>query len=108
LFGLSAYLATQRRQEIGIRKVLGASVGSVLGMFGKEYSKLILISFVVAIPTSLYLLQKWLSDFAYRVEITWWVIAATCMAVLFIAWATVSYHSIKTSLVNPAETLRNE
>ena len=108
LFGLSAYLATQRRQEIGIRKVLGASVGSVLSMFGKEYSKLVLISFVIAIPASIYLMQKWLSDFAYRVEISWWIIGATCLLVLFIAWITVSYHSIKTSLVNPAETLRNE
>lgn len=108
LFGLSAYLATQRRQEIGIRKVLGASVGSVVSMFGKEYSKLVLISFVIAIPTSIFLLQKWLSDFAYRVEISWWLIGATCLAVLMIAWVTVSYHSIKTSLVNPAETLRNE
>ncbi len=108
LFGLSAYLATQRRQEIGIRKVLGASVGSVVSMFGKEYSKLVLVSFVIAIPISVYLLQNWLSDFAFRVEITWWPITVTCLSVLIISWVTVSYHSIKTSLVNPAETLRNE
>lgn len=108
LFGLSAYLATQRRQEIGIRKVLGASVGSVVSMFGREYSKLVLVSFVIAIPISVYLLQNWLYDFAFRVEITWWPIAITCLLVLIISWVTVSYHSIKTSLVNPAETLRNE
>lgn len=88
--------------------MLGASVGSVLGMFGKEYSKLVIISFVIAVPISIYLLQKWLAAFAYCVEISWWVIGATCLAVLIIAWATVSYHSIKTSLVNPAETLKYE
>jgi putative ABC transport system permease protein len=108
LFGLSAYMATQRKKEIGIRKVLGASVGSVLALFGKEYSKLIFISFILAIPLSFFILQKWLSGFAYKVDIEWWIIVSTGLAVLIISWLTVGYHSLKTSFVNPAETLRNE
>ncbi|HNP07132.1 MAG TPA: ABC transporter permease [Cyclobacteriaceae bacterium] len=108
LFGLSAYMATHRKKEMGIRKVLGASVLSVLTLFGKEYSKLILISFLLAIPLSVFILQKWLSGFAYRVEIEWWVIVSTGLAVLIISGLTVGYHSLKTSFINPAETLRNE
>lgn len=108
LFGLSAYMATQRKKEMGIRKVLGASVFSVLALFGREYSKLILISFLLAIPLSVFILQKWLSGFAYRVEIEWWVIVSTGLAVLIISGLTVGYHSLKTSFINPAQTLRNE
>lgn len=108
LFGLSAYLSTQRSKEIGIRKVLGASVANVLGMFGKAYAKLILISFVIAVPLAVYIMQKWLTEFAYKVEIEWWVIALTCLSVLVIAWGTVCFHSIKASIINPAETLRSE
>lgn len=108
LFGLSAYMATQRKKEIGIRKVLGASAISVLTLFGMEYFKLILISFIIAIPLSIFILQEWLSGFAYRVEIEWWVIMSTGLAVVIISWLTVGYHSLKTSLINPAETLRNE
>lgn len=108
LFGLSAYMATQRKKEIGIRKVLGASIQSVLTLFGREYSRLILISLALAIPLAVFIMQKWLSGFTYRVEIETWLITCTCLAVLSISWITVGYHSLKASLVNPAETLRNE
>ena len=108
LFGLSAYLATQRRKEIGIRKVMGASVPNVLGLFGKEYSRLIILSFLVAIPLAIYAGNQWLSSFVYRVEISWWVVTAVCLMVLLVAWLTVGYHSIKASMVNPAKALREE
>ncbi|MEQ8363897.1 MAG: FtsX-like permease family protein [Cyclobacteriaceae bacterium] len=108
LFGLSAYMATQRKKEIGIRKVLGASIGSVLAMFGMEYSKLIFISFVIAIPFAIYIMQKWLSGFSYRVEVEGWLIVSTCLSILAISLLTVAYHSIRTSRINPAHTLRSD
>lgn len=108
LFGLSAYMATQRRKEIGVRKVMGASLSSILALFGREYSRLVLVSFFVAIPVALFIANRWISSFAYRVEISWWMIGSVCLAVLMVAWLTVSYHSIKASVINLAETLREE
>jgi len=108
LYGLSAYLSTQREKEIGIRKVIGASVFSVLGLFVREYSKLIFISLCIAIPASAYVMQVWLSGFAYKIGVEWWVMAVAGFAMLIIALSTVSYHAIRASLINPAETLRSE
>jgi putative ABC transport system permease protein len=108
LFGLSAYMASQRRKEIGIRKVLGASIGDVLIMFNRQYTILIVVAIGIAIPASLYLMTNWLSTFAYRTTIDFWVIAGTCAMTLLISWLTVSYHTFKASTINPAETLKYE
>jgi len=108
LYGLSAYLSTQRRKEIGIRKILGASTNHVLELFGRQYSWLIIISFVIAVPAALYIMQQWLAQFAFRISLSWWIPVSCCLLVLFIALLTVGYHSLKATRVNPADILRSE
>ncbi|MGE0589846.1 MAG: ABC transporter permease [Cyclobacteriaceae bacterium] len=108
LYGLSAYLSVQRNKEIGIRKVLGATSMSVLTLLNKEYAKLVIFSFVIAIPVALYLNDLWLAGFAYQTSIEWWIVAGTCAAILLVSWTTVGYHSFRASQTNPAEALRSE
>ncbi|HCR54202.1 MAG TPA: hypothetical protein DIW27_07295, partial [Cytophagales bacterium] len=108
LYGLSAYLAIQRTKEIGIRKVLGASSESVLHLLSQQYIKLLLLSFLIAAPASVYSMRTWLSEFAYRIDITWWMVTVPCLGIMLIALCTVSYHTLKSSRINPAETLRSE
>lgn len=108
LFGLSAFMIRQRVKEIGIRKVLGASTGSITTMLSKEFLALILVAVIVSFPVTWYAMSKWLQDFAYRVDIHWWVfIVAGCLA-LTIAFITVSFQSIKAALANPVKSLRSE
>ena len=108
LFGLAAFTAEQRTKEIGVRKVLGASVGGIVVLLSKEFTKLVGIAFVVAAPLA-YLGTNWLlQDFAFRVDLAWWIFAAAGLTALIIAWLTVSYQSIKAALVNPVEALRYE
>jgi len=108
LFGLITYAAEQRVKEIGIRKVLGASVGNVAGMLSKDFLKLILISAVIAFPVAWWAMNKWLEDFAYRVSISWWVFCIAGVLALFIALITVSFQAIKAALANPVRSLRTE
>ena len=108
LFGLATYTAEQRSKEIGIRKVLGASVSQVTGMLSKEFIKLVLIGCLIAFPLSWFAMHKWLQDFAYRVDISWWVFVLAAVITLAIALFTVSFKAIKAALANPVKSLRSE
>jgi len=108
LFGLAAYAAEQRTKEIGIRKVLGASVSAIAGMLSFDFIKLVLIAILISLPAGWYLMNKWLQDFAYRVNIQWWVLALAGAAAILIAFITISFQSIKAALSNPVESLRSE
>ncbi|MCE7924780.1 MAG: ABC transporter permease [Haliscomenobacteraceae bacterium CHB4] len=108
LLGLVALASLNRTKEIGIRKVLGASVAGITGLLAKDFLKLVLASFVIAFPVAYYLMEKWLSDFAYRIDIQWWMFAATGGAAIAIAFLTVSFQSVKAALANPVRSLRSE
>jgi putative ABC transport system permease protein len=108
LFGLATYMAEQRMKEIGVRKVLGASVSNIASMLSKDFMKLVLVSSVIAFPIAWYAMHTWLMDFAFRVSISWWVFVASALAALLIALFTVSFQSIKAAVSNPVNSLRNE
>ncbi|HEX6194188.1 MAG TPA: ABC transporter permease [Chitinophagaceae bacterium] len=108
LFGLATYIAEQRTKEIGVRKVLGASVGNIVSMLSKDFVKLVIISAAVAFPLSWWFMYKWLQDFAYRVDIGWWVFAAAAGLAMLIALLTVSFQAIKAAIANPVKSLRTE
>ncbi|MFN0173132.1 MAG: ABC transporter permease [Saprospiraceae bacterium] len=108
LFGLSAFTVEQRTKEIGIRKVLGASVAGITGLLAKDFLKLVLVAIVIASPIAYYFMQKWLSDFAYRIEIQWWMFAVAGLAALSIAFLTVGFQSVRAALANPVKSLRSE
>jgi putative ABC transport system permease protein len=108
LFGLATFTAEQRTKEIGVRKVLGASVSSVTLLLSRDFTKLVLIGFIVAAPLAYYAMQRWLQEFAYRTEIGAGVFLLSGLLALVIAWLTVSYQSIKAALANPVESLRYE
>jgi putative ABC transport system permease protein len=108
LFGLVSFTAEQRVKEIGIRKVLGASVGDIITLISKDYLSLVMIAVVVASPIAYYAMNKWLQDFAYRINIQWWVFVLTGFLALLIAFITVSFQSIKAAIANPVKSLRSE
>jgi ABC-type antimicrobial peptide transport system permease subunit len=108
LYGLSAFLAEQRTREIGVRKVLGASVFNVVYLLSTGFTKLILIAIVIAIPIAWFAMNKWLSGFAYRVDVGWAIFLIASLGALAIAWLTVSYESVKAAIVNPVKSLRSE
>ena len=108
LFGLAAYAAEQRNKEIGIRKVLGASVSGIVGMLSMDFIKLVLISIVISSPLAWYIMNKWLQDFAYRQNIQWWILAIAGIVALLIAFVTISFQSIKAAIANPVNSLRSE
>lgn len=108
LFGLAAYTGDQRTKEIGIRKVLGASMGSVVVLLSKDFTRLIFIAFILAVPLSWYLMDNWLQGFAYRVPLGADVFLLSGLSALVISWITVSYQSVKAALMNPVKSLRSE
>jgi len=108
LFGLAAYAAEQRNKEIGIRKVLGASVSGIVRMLSLDFIKLVLISIVIASPVAWWAMNKWLENFAYRMNVQWWIIALAGFAAIFIAFVTISFQSIRAALMNPVKSLRSE
>jgi putative ABC transport system permease protein len=108
LFGLAAFTAEARTKEIGVRKVLGASVSSIVALLSKDFLKLVLIAIVIASPVAWYAMNRWLQDFAYRIEIEWWVFALAGLLAVGIALLTVSFQSVKAALMNPVKSLRSE
>lgn len=108
LFGLAAYTADQRTKEIGIRKVLGATVVNIVMMLNKQYTRLVLVAMLIAIPVSWYVATHWLSGFAYRTPVSLWIFAGGGLTGLVISYATVAFQSIKASKTNPSETLKCE
>lgn len=108
LFGLAALTTHQRTKEIGVRKVLGASVGSVVVLLSKDFLKLVGIAIVIASPISWYGMHEWLQDFAYKTDLSWWVFALAGLLAIGIALATVSFQSLKAALMNPVKSLRSE
>ena len=108
LFGLAAFAAEQRTKEIGIRKVLGASVAGITGLLAKDFLKLVVFAIVIAAPIAWWSMNKWLQDFAYRIEIQWWVFLLAGAGAIVIAFLTVSFQSVKAGLANPVKSLRSE
>ena len=108
LFGLSAFAAEQRQKEIGVRKVLGASIAGIVALLSKEFLKPVLIAIVIASPIAWWATTKWLQDFAYKVDIGWWVFALAGLLAIGIALLTVSFQSVKAALMNPVKSLRSE
>jgi predicted permease len=108
LFGLASFTAERRTKEIGIRKILGASVNGITELLSKDFIKPVLLSVIIAFPVSWWLMIKWLNDYEYKVSIHWWVFALAGLLVLLIALATVSFQSIKAAIANPVKSLRTE
>jgi putative ABC transport system permease protein len=108
LFGLSAFTITQRVKEIGVRKVLGASIPQIVTELSKDFLKLVLIASIIALPIAWYSMSKWLLDFAFRVSIQWWVFVMAGFIALVIAFVTISFQSIKAATANPVKSLRSE
>jgi len=108
LFGLSAFTAIQRTKEIGIRKVMGASVQNILSLLTKDFSKLVLIAIVISSPISWYIMNNWLQSFAYKIELSWWIFLVSGLVVIMIALLTVSIHTLKAAASNPVKSLRYE
>lgn len=108
LLGLASYNASRRTKEIGIRKVLGASTAGILTLLSRDFLKLVLIAIIIAVPLCWFAVNKWLQNFAYRVEISWWVFLLTGSLVIIIALVTISFQSAKAALLNPVKSLRSE
>jgi putative ABC transport system permease protein len=108
LFGLAAFAAQQRTKEIGIRKVLGASVAGITGLLAKDFLKLVVIAILIASPVAYYCMNQWLSDFAYRIDMQWWMFVTAGGAAVLIAFLTVGFQSVRAALANPVKSLRSE
>lgn len=108
LFGLAAFAAVQRTKEIGVRKVLGASVASVVGLLSKDFIKLVLLALLLAAPLAYYFMRNWLADFAYHIDIHWSVFVLAGVVAVGLAFLTVSFQSLKAALANPVKSLRSE
>ena len=108
LLGLASYSTIQRTREIGVRKVLGASVSNIVNLLSLEFIKLVLIAFVIAAPIGLFGMNKWLQDFAYHIHISWWVFVVAGSSSIVIAFLTISFQAIKAAVANPVHSLRSE
>ena len=108
LFGLASFVAEQRKKEIGIRKVLGATIAGVWQLLSGEFLFLVLISVLIASPIAWYIMHQWLENYEYRTQIAWWIFGAALLSALIITLLTVSFHAIKAALANPVKSLRTE
>ncbi|UFH54212.1 ABC transporter permease [Spirosoma sp. KNUC1025] len=108
LFGLAAFTAEQRTKEIGVRKVLGASVTSIVGLLSKDFLKLVVIAIVIASPLAWYAMKQWLESYAYKIDLSWWMFVLAGLLAISIALLTVSFQSIKAALMNPVKSLKSE
>ena len=108
LFGLAALSVVNRTKEIGIRKVLGASLTGIIGLLTKDFVKLIILALLIATPLAWYFMNQWLQDFAYRISIGWWIFLLAGSISLVIAFITIGYQALKAGLMNPVKSLRTE
>jgi len=108
LFGLVTYAAEQRTKEIGIRKVLGASVSGIVTLLSKDFLKLVVVAFIIGSPLAWFVMNRWLQDFAYRIDISWWVFALAAFFAITITLVTVGFQTLKAALVNPVRSLKSE
>ncbi len=108
LLGLSLFATAQRTKEIGVRKVLGASVSNIVLLISKDFIKLVIIAFVIASPVAWYIMHQWLQDFAYRINISWWIFLLAGLCAVIVALATISFQAIKAAIANPVKSLRTE
>ena len=108
LYGLSAFMAEQRTKEIGVRKVLGASVFNLWRMLSKDFVTLVIISCIIATPIAWYFLNGWLKGYQYHTTVSWWIFVVSCIGALMITLMTVSIQAIKAAIANPVKSLRSE
>jgi ABC-type antimicrobial peptide transport system permease subunit len=108
LYGLASFMAVQRIKEVGIRKALGASASSIVYLFSKEFVLLIAISFAIAVPVAWYFMNKWLQNFAFKIDLSWWIFIVGGIASIIIALISVSFQAIKAAMANPVKSLRTE
>ncbi|MBN1198857.1 MAG: ABC transporter permease, partial [Bacteroidales bacterium] len=108
LFGLALFATEQRKQEIGIRKVNGSGVIQIIRLLSYDFTKLVMIAFIIATPVAWYIMQRWLENFAYKTGISWWIFIVTGVVSYIITMITIGYYSYRAAVVNPVETLRNE
>jgi putative ABC transport system permease protein len=108
LFGLASFVAERRTKEIGVRKVLGASVANIWKMLSRDFVILVIISCVIAIPIAWYVLHQWLQQYEYRTPISWWIFTIAGLGAMAIALLTVSFQAIKAAITNPVKSLRSE
>lgn len=108
LFGLSAFTAEQRYKEIGIRKVLGASVAGIASMLSKDFLRIVIVAIIIASPLAFFIMQNWLQDFSYRITISWWVFVLAGVLAVMIAVCTISFQALRAALTNPVKSLRSE
>jgi putative ABC transport system permease protein len=108
LFGLATYTAQVKVKEIGIRKVLGASVANITNMLSKEFLLLVVVSLLIASPIAWFAMNKWLENYVYRINVQWWMFALAGILALIIAFATISFQAIRAALANPVKSLRSE
>lgn len=108
IFGMVAFSTTQRTKEIGIRKVMGASVRHIMLLLSKDFLILVALAFIIALPFAWYAVQQWLQDFAYRIDLDWWIFALAGLLVFLMAYLAVGYQSTKAALIKPVDSLRSE
>ena len=108
LLGLIMFSAEQRTKEIGIRKVLGATVSNIVGLLSMDFLKLVIISFVIAAPVAGYFMNMWLQGFAFKTDLSWWIFAVAGIAALLVAFLTISVQAIQSAIANPVDSLKAE